>query len=325
MRHLKLFSLLLISSLALLASGCGSGGGSSSGSGGGSGQAAQTITFANPGTQTGAPLTLSATASSGLAVAFTSATTSVCTVSGTTATFVAAGTCTIDANQAGNSTYAAAPQVAQSFTVNAAGSQTATVYMAGYVDNSTGAAVAEEWQIASGSSTPVVTALPVPSDTTSSFAEGIAVSGSDVYVAGNVFNSAGVTAVYWENGGNATTLPTPSGRTYATATAITVSGSDVYVAGYASNSTESNDTAVYWVNNGTTTTATTLPVPSGTPSSAAIAIAVSGSDVYVAGGGLNSVGNEAVVFYWVNGTVTTLPVPSGTTSSEATGIAVSTQ
>ena len=81
---------------------------------------AQTITFANPGTQTvGTPLTLSATASSGLTVSFTSTTTSVCTVSGTTATFLTAGTCTIDANQAGNSTYAAGPMVARSFTVNA--------------------------------------------------------------------------------------------------------------------------------------------------------------------------------------------------------------
>jgi hypothetical protein len=79
----------------------------------------QTITFGAIATQTvGTPLTLSATASSGLAVSFTSTTTSVCTVSGTTATFVASGTCTIDANQAGNSAYAAAPQLQQSFTVN---------------------------------------------------------------------------------------------------------------------------------------------------------------------------------------------------------------
>ena len=87
---------------------------------------AQTITFANPGTQAvGTPLPLVATASSGLTVAFTSATTGVCTVSGTTATFIATGTCTIDANQAGNSAYAAAPQVAHSFTVNP-GTQTIT-------------------------------------------------------------------------------------------------------------------------------------------------------------------------------------------------------
>jgi len=86
----------------------------------------QTITFANPGTQTvGTPLTLAATASSGLAVSFTSTTTSICTVSITAAIFVASGTCTIDANQSGNSAYAAAPQVQQSFTVNT-GSQTIT-------------------------------------------------------------------------------------------------------------------------------------------------------------------------------------------------------
>ena len=98
---------------------------------------AQTITFANPGTQTvGTPLTLSATASSGLAVTFTSTTTGICTVSGTTATFIASGTCTIDANQAGNSTYAAAPQVQQSFTVNPAGSQVSgTVFLNNYCSN----------------------------------------------------------------------------------------------------------------------------------------------------------------------------------------------
>ena len=54
------------------------------------------------------PVTLSATASSGLTVAFTSATTSVCTVAGTTVTFVTVGTCTINANQAGNTNWNAA-------------------------------------------------------------------------------------------------------------------------------------------------------------------------------------------------------------------------
>jgi hypothetical protein len=82
-------------------------------------QVAQTILFANPGTQTvGTPLTLSATSTSGLTVTFTSTTTGTCTVSGTTVTFIAAGPCTIDANQAGNTTYTAAAMVPQSFTVN---------------------------------------------------------------------------------------------------------------------------------------------------------------------------------------------------------------
>ncbi|TAN22609.1 MAG: choice-of-anchor D domain-containing protein [Acidobacteria bacterium] len=82
-------------------------------------QASQTITFANPGTQTyGASPTLAATASSGLAVSFTSATASVCTVTtGGALSVVALGTCTMDANQAGNTDYTAAPTVSQSFTV----------------------------------------------------------------------------------------------------------------------------------------------------------------------------------------------------------------
>jgi hypothetical protein len=82
---------------------------------------AQTITFNPIAPQTvGTPLNLAATASSGLAVSFASTTTAVCTVSGATASFVAAGTCTIDATQAGNGTYAAAAMASQSFAVNAA-------------------------------------------------------------------------------------------------------------------------------------------------------------------------------------------------------------
>jgi len=68
----------------------------------------------------GTPLTLVATASSGLQVSFASATQNVCTINGTTASFIASGTCTIKATQAGNSTYAAAAPVSQSFTVSGA-------------------------------------------------------------------------------------------------------------------------------------------------------------------------------------------------------------
>ncbi len=54
-----------------------------------------------------------ATSSSGLAVTYSSITTGVCTVADTTVTMVAAGTCTIAANQAGNGSYSAAPQMTQ--------------------------------------------------------------------------------------------------------------------------------------------------------------------------------------------------------------------
>ena len=85
-------------------------------------QTSQTITFESHSNMAlgSAPVTLSATASSGLTVSFASLTTPVCTVSGTTATLVAVGTCTIRATQAGNSSYAAATPVSQSFQVEAA-------------------------------------------------------------------------------------------------------------------------------------------------------------------------------------------------------------
>lgn len=67
-----------------------------------------------------APLGVSATATSGSAVAFTTTTPTVCTVSGSTVTVVNLGTCTIAANQAGNSNFNAATQVTQSFTVTQA-------------------------------------------------------------------------------------------------------------------------------------------------------------------------------------------------------------
>jgi hypothetical protein len=59
------------------------------------------------------------------AVTFTidaSSTSGACTISGSTVTFVAVGTCVVDANQAANSSYLAAPQVQQSVTIIAAGS-----------------------------------------------------------------------------------------------------------------------------------------------------------------------------------------------------------
>ena len=79
----------------------------------------QTITFGALADKiiSDTPPTLSATATSGLTVAFTSATTGVCTVSGTSITFIGPGTCIINANQAGDATRAAAPQVQRSFAI----------------------------------------------------------------------------------------------------------------------------------------------------------------------------------------------------------------
>ena len=79
----------------------------------------QTITFAKPSPEVlgVAPFALTATVSSGLAVTFASNSLTVCTVSGVTATLLTDGTCSITASQAGNSIYAAATSVTQTFTV----------------------------------------------------------------------------------------------------------------------------------------------------------------------------------------------------------------
>jgi hypothetical protein len=69
----------------------------------------------------GATYTPVAIATSGLTVAMTidASATSICSISGGMVSFIATGTCVIDANQAGNGAYNAAPQVQQSVTVNA--------------------------------------------------------------------------------------------------------------------------------------------------------------------------------------------------------------
>lgn len=91
-------------------------------------QASQTITFAtqSPATRTYSPggtFSISPVATGGVsgnAIVYSSTTTAVCTVSGTTVTIVAAGTCTIAANQAGSTNYAAATQVTQGVTISKA-------------------------------------------------------------------------------------------------------------------------------------------------------------------------------------------------------------
>jgi uncharacterized repeat protein (TIGR01451 family) len=64
-----------------------------------------------------------ATASSGLPVVLTidGAADTICTINDGTVSFIGAGTCTINANQAGNDAFAAAPQVQQAFAVTSAG------------------------------------------------------------------------------------------------------------------------------------------------------------------------------------------------------------
>jgi hypothetical protein len=158
---------------------------------------AQTITFGAIATQNvNTPLTLSATASSGLAVTYASSTTAVCTVSGSTASFIATGTCTITASQAGNSTYAAATPVSQSFTVAAAlKSQTITF----------GAIAAQT--------------VGTPLTLTASASSGLAVSFASNST--SICTVSGTSAQFIAPGTCSITATQPGGSGYAAATAVT--------------------------------------------------------------------------------------------------------
>jgi hypothetical protein len=93
------------------------------------GKASQTITFTVPssGTVNGSA-SLSPTASSGLTVTLSvdgTTTNDACSISGDTASYLHAGSCVIDANQAGDADYLAATQVHQTIAVGKATTRTA--------------------------------------------------------------------------------------------------------------------------------------------------------------------------------------------------------
>ncbi len=159
------------------------------------------------------------------------------------------------------------------------------VYMAGqYSNTGTGEIAAIYWK----NGEPV----KLTSSPDFAFANGIAVSGSDVYVSGN-FNS---TAVYWKN---KTPVQINQGKN-ASVYGIAVSGTDVYLAGAIFTPIAK---ATYWKNGVAVTLDNNL--------SYANAITVVGSDVVVAG----TVGSNAV--YWINGIPRIL-----TTDGTATCVAV---
>lgn len=82
-------------------------------------RASQTISFAQPSgvTYGAAPYALAPTSSSGLSVTLTSGTPLACSVASNIVTVVGAGTCTLTAAQAGDSSYLAATDVSRSFAV----------------------------------------------------------------------------------------------------------------------------------------------------------------------------------------------------------------
>lgn len=131
----------------------------------------QTITFVAPSTVTlpASPFSLVATASSGLPVSFASTSPTICTVSGSTLTPLASGTCTVAATQAGNANYAAASPVTQSFAINAAVPQpTGGIANAASAGQATpgvvglGTYIAIYGKLLAGSGNPSAAVLPLP-------------------------------------------------------------------------------------------------------------------------------------------------------------------
>ncbi|WP_198170171.1 heparin lyase I family protein [Mucilaginibacter arboris] len=115
----------------------------------------QTITFAALPSKTTSdtPFTLSATASSGLAVSF-SVISGPATISDSTVTLTGEGSVIVEASQAGNSVYNAATGVIQSFTVSSAATCSAT-----------GTILREEWDNVGGTSISDIPLTTTPSST----------------------------------------------------------------------------------------------------------------------------------------------------------------
>jgi hypothetical protein len=160
--------------------------------------------------------------------------------------------------------------------------------------------------------------LPVPEGAGQSLTDRIAVSGNDVCVAGEYKEDARAssyydytTSCYWKNGVRTDITSSRDGN-YVKADYITVSGGNVYFTG-------SRASYGYWKNG---VKIGDLPVPAGSRDSLVKGIAVSGSDVYVAGQYDDSNYNTHSC-YWKNGARTDLPVPAKTESSSTIAITVS--
>lgn len=140
----------------------------------------------------------------------------------------------------------------------------------------------------------------------------MAVSGSDVYLAGHeedLFTDAN-RIVYWKNG--VKTILANSNY-YASLTGIAVSGSDVHASGYLIDANW-NVTPAYWKNG-----VQTLLSNAG---SYTTSITLNGSDVYVTGVTSKHISYYFTGCYWKNGELVTLATPDSW-SSEASALTVS--
>jgi len=159
------------------------------------------------------------------------------------------------------------------------------VYTSGTEQDASGNNIAMYWQNQ--------TAVQLTDTSTTANTSGIAVSGSDVFVAGNMANLQDYIyhATLWKNGVKDILPDSGSG---SSAFRVTLVNSDVYVAGKIITGSTSNSIPAYWKND----TLKLLNLGPG-EQGVAVSVAVSGSDVFAAGY-VNRSG-ISVATYWKNG------------------------
>ena len=149
-------------------------------------------------------------------------------------------------------------------------------------------------------------------ENTNSNAYGIAVSGTDVYVAGTISDPATYTstrAVYWKNGSRVALSPG-----FSHANAVALNGSDIYFAGGCVSFNQVTPVACYWKNG------TIFQIGNPYYASDAFAMVLNGNDTYIAGDQGTSVtdGSKRPTF-WRNGVAVLLPYYG---NGQANGIVV---
>jgi hypothetical protein len=142
------------------------------------------------------------------------------------------------------------------------------------------------------------------------YANAIAGTFSDTYVAGSVIKSSyGYPCIWINDSYDELALPTtvPGG-----AYSIALSGSQIYVAGFAV--IDSSSVPCYWHNG----TYESLELPDETSTGTALSIAIDGDNIYIVG--YTSSGSVQTPCLWTNGVYSSLPLPDGTTGGTASSI-----
>jgi hypothetical protein len=144
-----------------------------------------------------------------------------------------------------------------------------------------------------------------------SYANGIALLGTDIYACGYTIAANGnQIATYWKNG---IEVKLTDGSNNAVVKCIGILGTDVYMGGFIENS-NNKTVAVYWKNG------IAINLTDGSTNAVINAMCVHKNDVYFAGYNSDALDNILTPVYWKNGNIHSLPGVS--TTSIAYGITV---